>query len=181
MAIKDALLPEFDHEMATARTVIERVPEDKFSYKPHEKSMSMGRLASHIAEMPTWATSGIALDSLDLAGGYQPFEAKSRAELLTEFDKNVAGARSSIAGASEAASTNANVDEADLHGQGPLVQKVRERAKAEEGAAQADSVRKFTGGFEDVVFHSWNYWLVGGDGDSLRSGGRRIVWRSLPQ
>ena len=57
MAIKDALLPEFDHEMATARKVIERVPDDKFGYKPHEKSMTMGALASHIADMPTWATS----------------------------------------------------------------------------------------------------------------------------
>jgi len=55
MAIKDALLPEFDHEMATARKVIERVPDGKFGYKPHDKSMTMGRLASHIAEMPNWA------------------------------------------------------------------------------------------------------------------------------
>jgi len=101
MAIKDALLPEFDHEMATARKVIERVPEDKFGYKPHDKSMSMGRLASHIAEMPNWATSGITLDALDLAGGYKPFEATSRAELLAAFDKSVAGARSAIAGASD--------------------------------------------------------------------------------
>ena len=73
MAIKDALLPEFDHEMATARKVIERVPEGKFGFRPHEKSMSMGRLASHIAEMPAWATSGITMDSLDLASGYKPF------------------------------------------------------------------------------------------------------------
>ena len=101
MAIKDALLPEFDHEMATARKVIERVPEDKFGYKPHDKSMSMGRLASHIAEMPTWATSSIALDSLDLATDYKPFDAGSRAQLLEAFDKNVAGARSAIAGASD--------------------------------------------------------------------------------
>ena len=101
MAIRDALLPEFDHEMATARRVIERVPEDKFGYKPHDKSMTMGRLASHIAEMPTWATSGIMMDSLDMASGYKPFEAGSRAELLEAFDKNVAGARNSIAGASD--------------------------------------------------------------------------------
>ncbi len=101
MAIKDALLPEFDHEMATARKVIERVPEDKFAYKPHDKSMSMGRLASHIAEMPNWATSGITLDALDLASGYKPFEAASNAELLAAFDKSVAGARAAIAGASD--------------------------------------------------------------------------------
>jgi uncharacterized damage-inducible protein DinB len=101
MAIKDALLPEFDHEMATTRKVIERVPEGKFGFKPHEKSMSMGHLASHIAEMPTWATTGITMDSLDMASGYKPFEAASSAELLEMFDKNVAGARNSIAGASD--------------------------------------------------------------------------------
>ncbi|MDP8988784.1 MAG: DinB family protein [Acidobacteriota bacterium] len=101
MAIKDALLPEFDNEMATARRVIERVPDGKFAYKPHEKSMTMGRLASHIAEMPNWATSGITLDALDLASGYKPFEAASRAELLAAFDKNVVAARSAIAGASD--------------------------------------------------------------------------------
>lgn len=103
MAIKDALLPEFDHEMATARKVIERVPAEKFGYKPHDRSMTMGALASHIAEMPTWATTGIAMDSIDLAGGYQPFQPKSTAELLAAFDKNVAGAHDAIAGASDEA------------------------------------------------------------------------------
>jgi len=101
MAIKDALLPEFDHEMATCRTVIERVPEDKFGYKPHEKSMTMGVLASHIADMPSWATVSIAQDSLDMASGFKPFEAKSNADLHATFDKNVAAARGAIAGASD--------------------------------------------------------------------------------
>ena len=73
MSISNALLSEFDHEMTTSRTVIERVPENKYSWKPHEKSMNAGRLASHIAEMPSWATTGIQQDSLDLgAGGYTP-------------------------------------------------------------------------------------------------------------
>ena len=102
MALSASLLPEFDYEMATARRVIERVPDDKFDYKPHDKSMTMGRLASHIAEMPNWATSSIAQDSLDLATGYQPFTAGSSAELLAAFDKSVAGARAAIAGASDA-------------------------------------------------------------------------------
>lgn len=101
MSISASLLPEFDHEMATARTVIERVPEDQYGYKPHEKSMTAGRLASHIAEMPNWATASITQESLDLAGGYNPFTAASRAELLAAFDKSVAGARAAIAGASD--------------------------------------------------------------------------------
>jgi uncharacterized damage-inducible protein DinB len=101
VAISASLLPEFDHEMATSRTVIERVPEDKYSWKPHEKSMSAGRLASHIAEMPAWATTSIGQDSLDLAGGHQPYTSGSRTELLALFDKNIAAARAAIAGCSD--------------------------------------------------------------------------------
>jgi uncharacterized damage-inducible protein DinB len=101
MAISASLLPEFDHEMATSRTVIERVPEDKFGWKPHEKSMSAGRLASHVAEMPAWAAMSITQDSIDLAGDYKPYEAASRAELLALFDKNVSSARAAIAGCSD--------------------------------------------------------------------------------
>ncbi len=101
MAIRDALLPEFDHEMATTRKTLERVPEDKFGWKPHEKSMTMGRLASHVAEMPAWGTVGVKQDSLDLASGYKPLDAATRAEVLAAFDKNVAEARAAIAGASD--------------------------------------------------------------------------------
>jgi len=101
MPISASLLAEFDHEMKTSRTVIERVPETKFAWKPHEKSMSAGRLASHIAEMPAWATTSIAQDSLDLSGDYKPYEAASREELLSLFDKNVADARAAIAGCND--------------------------------------------------------------------------------
>ena len=52
MAIKDALLPEFDHEMATTRRLLERVPEAEFAWKPHAKSMALGQLAGHIANLP---------------------------------------------------------------------------------------------------------------------------------
>ncbi len=101
MAIKDALLPEFDQEMATTRRVIERLKEDKFDWAPHERSMKAGRLASHIAEMTVWGTISIAQDSLDLGGGHQPFNASSRAELLAAFDKNVEECRKTIEGASD--------------------------------------------------------------------------------
>ena len=101
MSISASLLPEFDHEMTTTRTVIERVPEGKYGWKPHEKSMTAGRLASHIAEMPAWAVTGITQDDLNLAGDYKPFEAVSSAEVLGLFDKNVAAARGAIAGCSD--------------------------------------------------------------------------------
>jgi uncharacterized damage-inducible protein DinB len=103
MAIKDSLLPEFDQEMATTRRVIERLREDRYDWAPHGKSMKAGRLASHIAEMVVWGTVSITQNSLDLAGGHQPFSAASRAELLAAFDKNVAECRKAIEGASDEA------------------------------------------------------------------------------
>src|ERR1022692_1192793 len=51
MPMSQALLPEFDHEMANTRKALERVPEEKFGWKPHEKSMTLGRLATHVAEL----------------------------------------------------------------------------------------------------------------------------------
>ena len=101
MPISASLLPEFDHEMATIRRCLERVPAEKFNYKPHEKSMTMGALAGHIAEMPGWGVPGLKQDSLDLAGGYTPFEPKSTAELLATFDKNVAACREAISESSD--------------------------------------------------------------------------------
>lgn len=75
MAIKDMLLPEFDQEMAGARKTLERVPEGKPDFKPHEKSMTLARLAGHIAEMPRWGVMTLTQDSIDLAppagGGFQ--------------------------------------------------------------------------------------------------------------
>ncbi len=101
MAISASLIPEFDQEMATSRIVIDRVPEDQYGWKPHEKSMTAGRLVSHVAEMPAWASAGIDHDDLDLAAGYTPFEGGSKAEVLALFDKNVAAARAAIAGCSD--------------------------------------------------------------------------------
>ena len=98
VSISASLLPEFDYEMATARKVIERVPSDKFSYKPHDKSMSMGALAGHIAEMPGWVVPTFGHDSLDIAG-YQPPSPKSTADILAAFDANVAAARAALAAA----------------------------------------------------------------------------------
>ena len=54
MAISESLLPEFDQEMAGVRRTLERVPEDKFDWKPHPKSLSMSVLAGHIANLPSW-------------------------------------------------------------------------------------------------------------------------------
>lgn len=104
MKMSDALLPEFDHEMAGTRKTLERVPEDKFGWKPHDKSMSMGELASHLANIPFWTTVTINQDNFDMApvGGehVKTPQASSVKELLETFDKNVADARNAIASAS---------------------------------------------------------------------------------
>jgi uncharacterized damage-inducible protein DinB len=97
MAIREILLPEFEEEMKNTRKILERVPEDRLDYKPHAKSMGLGRLASHITELPGWAKHTIELESLDLPPDQQPYSAKSRQELLANFDKNVAEAREQIA------------------------------------------------------------------------------------
>jgi uncharacterized damage-inducible protein DinB len=101
MQIRELLLPEFDEEMKNTRKLLELVPEDRFDYKPHEKSMTMGRLAGHVAEMASWVKSTIELQLLELTPGQQPFSPTSRAELLNTFDASIAEARALIAGASD--------------------------------------------------------------------------------
>jgi uncharacterized damage-inducible protein DinB len=96
MTIAELLVPEFDQEMATTRRVLERVPEDKFAWKPHDKSFSMGDLASHVVNSVKWTDYTMNGTEFDLAT-VTPEEvnqaAKSRAELLAWFDANVPSAR----------------------------------------------------------------------------------------
>jgi len=105
VSISERILPEFDLEAAAARKVLERVPEGKNDWRPHDKSMPLGRLATHVAELPEWAKNAIVLEELDFAppgsGEYKPHILESRAEMLAVFDKNVAEARAAIAGASD--------------------------------------------------------------------------------
>ncbi len=104
MAISESILPEFDHEMANTRKTLERVPDDKFDWKPHEKSMAMGALAGHLANLPSWGSLTIESDSFDLAPGGEPSiqpDFNSGKDLLAAFDENIAKSRSAIAGASD--------------------------------------------------------------------------------
>lgn len=105
MPISKMLLPEFEHEMANTRKTLERVPDDKFDWKPHEKSMTLGGLATHLANIPSWTKNTFDVDELDVAPPGQPpyrlEEAKSRSELLEAFDKNVADARAALEAATD--------------------------------------------------------------------------------
>jgi uncharacterized damage-inducible protein DinB len=91
MGIGDALHGEMEQEAATTRKLLERIPADKFAWKPHEKSMGMGQLASHIAEMFDWTKPTLEQPELDFSKfDYKPFAPTSGDELLEFFDKNVA-------------------------------------------------------------------------------------------
>lgn len=89
MALNESLLAELQHEHISTRKHLEKVPEDKFTWKPHDKSMTLGRLASHIAEINGWVDNTINNDVLDFAvADYKPFEPKTTTELLKFYDDN---------------------------------------------------------------------------------------------
>ena len=107
MTISKSILPEFDHEMANTRKTLERIPGDKFGWKPHEKSGTLGWMATHVATIPNWAKITMEQDSLDLApaGGsdFVPPRPSNRKDLLDIFDKNRAEARAALAAGDDAA------------------------------------------------------------------------------
>ena len=100
MPMNQALLPEFDMEYANTRKMLERVPEDKLGWKPHTKSMSMGDLATHIAEVPGWMGVTLEQDSFDIApsGGqsYQRPKLSTCKDILEMLDKGTAAARATL-------------------------------------------------------------------------------------
>jgi uncharacterized damage-inducible protein DinB len=98
MPLVDHLLPEFDHEMATTRKLLERVPEDRLSWKPHVKSYSLGQLAQHVANIPYWGQLTIELSALDLLAYPPQTELGSRAAILGLFEDRVAGTRKALVG-----------------------------------------------------------------------------------
>jgi uncharacterized damage-inducible protein DinB len=101
MALKDALLPEYDHEMGTTRRLLERVPEVDLAWKPHAKSFSLGQLAGHIANIPHWVDITIDHSVFDVAEAGEdarPKQPESVAAILKAFDDNVKKARAKIDG-----------------------------------------------------------------------------------
>jgi len=102
--IATAFLAELENEAKVTRTCLERVPADKFDWKPHEKSMTFGRLASHVAEMFGWTESTVKHDVLDFATmEYTPFEPKTTEELVAFFDDHISKAKAALAETSDEA------------------------------------------------------------------------------
>jgi len=101
MSIAQSLLPEFDHETAVTRTLLERVPDDKAGWAPHPRSMALGRLAMHLATLPDWTARTLREDQFDVAPDGKPAFAtpdfQSTAQTLEIFTQSVARARGVIA------------------------------------------------------------------------------------
>jgi uncharacterized damage-inducible protein DinB len=97
MNLIDPILAELAHEGATTRRLLERLPQDRLGWQPHQKSMTLGRLATHIAEIPGWVGSIVEKDEFDIgASGYVPPTLGSVAEIIAMFDKSVATATETL-------------------------------------------------------------------------------------
>lgn len=106
MTIGQSMLAEFDQEMQNTRKTLERVPDDKWGWKPHEKSGTLGWLAGHVATLPGWATMTINTEEFDYApvsgkSTYEQPKTEDRQQVLAAFDKEAAAARAALAKVSD--------------------------------------------------------------------------------
>ena len=103
MTIGNILAQEMEQESATTRKYLERVPEDKWDWKPHEKSMPFGRLASHVADSNGWGAGIVEFDNFSMkTGEFEAFNASSKEELLQNFDEGLAKLLELLRGADDA-------------------------------------------------------------------------------
>ncbi|UKJ08880.1 DinB family protein [Solitalea lacus] len=97
------LLKEMEQEAQTTRKMLSRVPDDKYDWKPHEKSMTIKQLATHIAELPLWVTMTLTTDELDFAANpYQPENITKTTDLLAYFEKSLTNGKEHLEKANEA-------------------------------------------------------------------------------
>jgi len=96
------LLKEMDHEAQTTRNMLERVPNDKYDWKPHEKSMTIEQLTTHIAELPTWVSMVLTTSELDFASSpYEPKKIARTDDLLKLFEESLADGKAHLSKANE--------------------------------------------------------------------------------
>jgi uncharacterized damage-inducible protein DinB len=99
----EALVKEMDQEAATTRKMLSRIPDDKYDWKPHEKSMTIRQLATHIAELPSWVSLALDTDELDFAASpYNPQVINNTNELMALFEKEYAAGKERLQLATEA-------------------------------------------------------------------------------
>lgn len=93
----DLYLEELENESKITRKMLERVPAEKFDWQPHEKSMKLKALSTHVAELPTWITMAIKTDELDFAAApYKPIDVTSNQELIDLFEKSFEDGKSEL-------------------------------------------------------------------------------------
>lgn len=103
MSMIQTFLKEMDHEAATTRKMLSRIPDDKYDWKPHEKSMNIRSLSTHIAELPTWVNMTLTTDELDFAANpYTPLVVDNTASLMELFEKSYAEGRAELEKATDA-------------------------------------------------------------------------------
>lgn len=106
MTIAAKLLPAFDEEFAGSRKLLVLVPDDKLTWKPHEKSMELGRLAWHLSDFPEWCVMTFTQDSFQMteeaAASMGGWKGKTRADMLARFDADLPKARAALAAATDA-------------------------------------------------------------------------------
>jgi uncharacterized damage-inducible protein DinB len=103
MTTAQTIAIDFDDEMKKTRALLERVPMDDAhrGYRPHEKSMTLDRLASHVAELPAWSKMALDTEQFTLPLDFKPHVAASTSELLETFDRSVAESRAALARATD--------------------------------------------------------------------------------
>lgn len=98
-----SIAAELHNLQAATRTLLERVPADQLTWKPHEKSMTLGRLAMHVAELPHWIVKSFELPEFDfVAAGFTPHVPTEHAEVLAMLDETWPKALGYLATASDA-------------------------------------------------------------------------------
>ena len=96
-SLNEIIFGDLERELAVTRKVLQRLPEEKFAWKPHEKSMNLGRLAMHVATLPQWARGAIADEGLDMATAPRPrTDPSDRKDLLETFDQSAAALREAV-------------------------------------------------------------------------------------
>jgi uncharacterized damage-inducible protein DinB len=103
MALADALLPEFDHETGLTRRLLERLPDGRADWKPHARSMSLGRLSAHVCEVLAWLPRAVTTTEYnwDSTQPYEPRVCETRADTVAFFDEAQKAARAALAGVSD--------------------------------------------------------------------------------
>jgi uncharacterized damage-inducible protein DinB len=102
MSLIQIFLKELDMESRTTRKMLSRVPDDKYDWQPHPKSMTIRQLATHVAELPSWIPLTLTTSELDFASSpYKPEVIDNTAELMNYFEKTLADAKAHLEGAKE--------------------------------------------------------------------------------